>query len=55
MIETLANGYSSDSTHQELSDEYQHDRVLMIFKNDLHSYASDESSLSIRRVKTRRK
>ena len=32
MIETLANGYSSESTHQELSDEYQHDRVLMIFK-----------------------
>ena len=27
MIETLAHGYSSDSTEQELSDAYQHDRV----------------------------
>ena len=25
--ETLANGYSSESTQQELSNEYQHDRV----------------------------
>ena len=33
MIETLANGYSSDSTQQELSNEYQHDRVKMVFKN----------------------
>ena len=31
MIETLANGYSSDSAQQELSNEYQHDRVKMIF------------------------
>ena len=30
MIETLANGYSSDSAQQELSHEYQHDRVKMI-------------------------
>ena len=27
----MANGYSSDSTQQELSNEYQHDRVKMIF------------------------
>ena len=27
MIETLADGYSSDTTEQELSNEYQHDRV----------------------------
>ena len=27
IIETLANGYSFDSTQQELSNEYQHDRV----------------------------
>ena len=27
MTETLANGYSSESTPQELSNEYQHDRV----------------------------
>ena len=32
MIETLANGYSSESTQQELSNEYQHDRVWMFFK-----------------------
>ena len=33
MIETLANGYSSESTQRELSDEYQHDRVSMVIKN----------------------
>ena len=27
MIKTLANEYSSESTQQELSNEYQHDRV----------------------------
>ena len=27
MIETLANGYSSESAQQELSNEYQNDRV----------------------------
>ena len=27
MTETLANGYSSKSTQQELSNEYQHDMV----------------------------
>ena len=27
MTETLAHGYSSESTQQELSNEYQHDRV----------------------------
>ena len=27
IIETLANGYSSESTQQELSNEFQHDRV----------------------------
>ena len=31
IIETLANGYSYDSARQELSNEYQHDRVKMIF------------------------
>ena len=29
----MAYGYSSDSTLQELSNEYQHDRVRMFFKN----------------------
>ena len=33
MTETLAHGYSSESTQQELSNEYQHNRVSMIFKN----------------------
>ena len=32
MTETTANAYSSDSTQQELSNEYQDDRVTMIFK-----------------------
>ena len=27
MTETLANGYLSESTPRELSNEYQHDRV----------------------------
>ena len=33
MTETLAHAYSSESTQWELSDEYQHDRVKMVFKN----------------------
>ena len=33
MTETLANGYSYESTQRELSNEYQHDRVWMFFKN----------------------
>ena len=33
MSETLANGYSSESTQRELSNEYQHDQVKMVFKN----------------------
>ena len=31
--ETLALGYSSESTQQELSNEYQHEMVYMGFKN----------------------
>ena len=46
MTETLAHGYSSESTQPELSNEYQQDRV---FKNCLHPCAF-ESSLSIGRV-----
>ena len=30
MTETLANGYSYESAQQELSNEYQHDRVQMV-------------------------
>ena len=33
MTETLACVYSSESTQRELSNEYQHDRVSMVFKN----------------------
>ena len=33
MTETLAHGHSYESTQQELSDEYQHDRDSMIFKD----------------------
>ena len=33
MTETLAYGYSSESTLRELSNEYQHDRVQMVFKD----------------------
>ena len=33
MNETLAYGYSSERTHWELSNEYQHDRIYMAFKN----------------------
>ena len=31
-METLANGYSSDRTQPELSNEYQHGRVKKVFK-----------------------
>ena len=31
--ENMANGYSSESTQRELSNEYQHDRVQIFFKN----------------------
>ena len=47
MNETLAYGYSSDSTQRELSNEYQHDG----FQKSVHPCALDESSLSIGRVK----
>ena len=30
ITETLANGYSSESTRRELSNEYQDDRVSMV-------------------------
>ena len=31
MTETIANGYSSESTQRDLSNEYQHERVKKIF------------------------
>ena len=33
MTETLAYGYSSESTLRELFNGYQHDRVKMVFRN----------------------
>ena len=33
MTETLAHGYSSESTQRELSNEYQYDRVYMVFQD----------------------
>ena len=32
MTKTLTHGYSSESTQRELSNEYQHDRALLVFK-----------------------
>ena len=32
ITETLANGYSSENTRRELSNEYQDDRVSMVFQ-----------------------
>ena len=33
MTETLAHVYTSESTQRELSNEYQHDKVKMVFKD----------------------
>ena len=33
MAETLANGYSPESTQWELSNEYQHDSISVVIKN----------------------
>ena len=33
MTETLANGYSSERTQQELSNDYQRDSVKMVSNN----------------------
>ena len=49
MTETLAHGYSFESSQRELSNEYKLDRVWMVFKNV--ACALSESGLSIRRVK----
>ena len=51
ITETLAFGYSYESTQQELSNEYQHDRVLDVFQKSLRPCALEKSSLSIERVK----
>ena len=45
MTETLAHGYSSEIAQRELSNEYQHDRVLMVFKNSLLLRTKEASAL----------
>ena len=44
---TLAYSYSYERTQCELSNEYQHDKVLDVFQKYLHPCALDKSSLSI--------
>ena len=51
LLKPLANGYSSESAQQELSNEYQRDRVIYGFKKSLHPCALGKSSHSIGRVK----
>ena len=52
MTETLAYGYSSESTQRELSCEYLHARPgLDGYQKNLNPFALDVSSLSIGRVK----
>ena len=46
ITETLTNGYSFESTQRELSNEYQHDRVWMVFKDFLGFCTYDESIAS---------
>ena len=50
MTETLAYGYSFESTRQELSNEYQHDG-LGGYQKSFGPFAFEESSLSSGRVK----
>ena len=55
MTETLAYGYSCESTQQELSNEYQHDiHVLDGFQESLGPFALDKRTLSVGRVKSGR-
>ena len=42
---TLAYGYSSESTRRELSNEYKHDRVELVFRN--RPFGLGKSSLNI--------
>ena len=48
ITQTLAHGYSSESIRQELSNEYQHDRIWKIFSKNLFCpCALDKSSLCV--------
>ena len=51
MTKTLEHGYLSDSTQQELSNEYKHDRFWMVSKKSLNPCTLYESNLGIERVK----
>ena len=53
MTETLANGYSYDSSQQGLSNEYQHDMVKIIAKYFYDIVLRTKSRLSITRVEYR--
>ena len=53
MTETLANGYSYDSTQRGLSNEYQHDMVKIIAKYFYDIVQRTKSRLSITRVKAK--
>ena len=50
ITETLAHRYSSEITQRELSNGYQHDRVLYGFQKSLVSFALDKSSLIMGRI-----
>ena len=50
MTETLAHGYSPESTQQELSYDYLHNVVKVIFIFFLQSCAMDLGNLSIRSI-----
>ena len=51
MTETLAHGYSPESSQRQLSNKYQQGKVYMFYKKYLPSCVSDESILSIESVK----
>ena len=45
MTESLTYGYSSESIQREISNEYQHDRVKMVFKNLEQNWTKIASAL----------
>ena len=54
MAETLAHGYSSESTQQELSNEYQHDTGVDVFSKNLCIFVlwtRVAATLSIRKIR----
>ena len=50
-MEFLANGYSSDSTQQEFSNEYQHDRVQVVLKILLRPCALAKVASALERLR----